>query len=408
MNKILYLEGSSGISGDMTVSALLDLGASREKLEKELSKLPLDGYRLVIGRTVKNGIDACAFYVELDESKPQPLRDFRQIRTLLLESELEEKVKELSLQIFFVLAKAEAKVHGTDPEHVHFHEVGAVDSIVDIVAAAVCYLDLGIPKVAVGTLREGTGTTWCQHGRIPVPVPATAELVRTHGLSMKITDVQGEMITPTGAAIAAVLQNTLLPESFSIEKIGIGSGEKDFPHANILRVMIIREEDVLRETLQDQVMVLETNVDDCSGEILGYVQELLMMQGALDAIYRPVVMKKSRPAYQLQVICRKGDQEKLEQLIFRETTTIGIRSYPANRKILERKIEEIETLYGKMKVKICRVDGEERAYPEYEEVKRYCMESGVPMREVYKSVTRKNVDNLAELTHRVYNNGSNE
>lgn len=408
MNKILYLEGSSGISGDMTVSALLDLGASREKLEKELSKLPLDGYRLVIGRTVKNGIDACAFYVELDESKPQPLRDFRQIRTLLLESELEEKVKELSLQIFFVLAKAEAKVHGTDPEHVHFHEVGAVDSIVDIVAAAVCYLDLGIPKVAVGTLREGTGTTWCQHGRIPVPVPATAELVRTHGLSMKITDVQGEMITPTGAAIAAVLQNTLLPESFSIEKIGIGSGEKDFPHANILRAMIIREEDVLRETLQDQVMVLETNVDDCSGEILGYVQELLMMQGALDAIYRPVVMKKSRPAYQLQVICRKGDQEKLEQLIFRETTTIGIRSYPANRKILERKIEEIETLYGKMKVKICRVDGEERAYPEYEEVKRYCMESGVPMREVYKSVTRKNVDNLAELTHRVYNNGSNE
>lgn len=408
MNKILYLEGSSGISGDMTVSALLDLGASREKLEKELSKLPLDGYRLVIGRTVKNGIDACAFYVELDESKPQPLRDFRQIRTLLLESELEEKVKELSLQIFFVLAKAEAKVHGTDLEHVHFHEVGAVDSIVDIVAAAVCYLDLGIPKVAVGTLREGTGTTWCQHGRIPVPVPATAELVRTHGLSMKITDVQGEMITPTGAAIAAVLQNTLLPESFSIEKIGIGSGEKDFPHANILRAMIIREEDVLRETLQDQVMVLETNVDDCSGEILGYVQELLMMQGALDAIYRPVVMKKSRPAYQLQVICRKGDQEKLEQLIFRETTTIGIRSYPANRKILERKIEEIETLYGKMKVKICRVDGEERVYPEYEEVKRYCMESGVPMREVYKSVTRKNVDNLAELTHRVYNNGSNE
>lgn len=389
MNKILYLEGSSGISGDMTVSALLDLGASREKLEKELSKLPLDGYRLVIGRTVKNGIDACAFYVELDESKPQPLRDFRQIRTLLLESELEEKVKELSLQIFFVLAKAEAKVHGTDLEHVHFHEVGAVDSIVDIVAAAVCYLDLGIPKVAVGTLREGTGTTWCQHGRIPVPVPATAELVRTHGLSMKITDVQGEMITPTGAAIAAVLQNTLLPESFSIEKIGIGSGEKDFPHANILRAMIIREEDVLRETLQDQVMVLETNVDDCSGEILGYVQELLMMQGALDAIYRPVVMKKSRPAYQLQVICRKGDQEKLEQLIFRETTTIGIRSYPANRKILERKIEEIETLYGKMKVKICRVDGEERVYPEYEEVKRYCMESGVPMREVYKSVTRK-------------------
>ena len=401
MNKILYLEGSSGISGDMTVSALLDLGASREKLENELKKLPLDGYRLVIGRTVKNGIDACAFYVELDESKPQPLRDFRQIRTLLLESELEEKVKELSLQIFFTLAKAEAKVHGTDPEHVHFHEVGAVDSIIDIVAAAVCYLNLGITRVAVGTLREGTGTTWCQHGRIPVPVPATAELVRAHGLSMKMTDVQGEMITPTGAAIAAVLQNTLLPEAFSIEKIGIGSGEKDFPHANILRAMIIREDisfgkidsteekQTCTNNLQDQVMVLETNVDDCSGEILGYVQELLMAQGALDAIYRPVVMKKSRPAYQLQVICRKENQEKLEQIIFQETTTIGIRSYPANRRILERRIEEIETPYGKMKVKICRIDGEDQVYPEYEEVKRYCMESGVPMRDVYKSVTGK-------------------
>ena len=401
MNKILYLEGSSGISGDMTVSALLDLGASREKLENELKKLPLDGYRLVIGRTVKNGIDACAFYVELDESKPQPLRDFRQIRTLLLESELEEKVKELALQIFFTLAKAEAKVHGTDPEHVHFHEVGAVDSIVDIVAAAVCYLDLGITKVAVGTLREGTGTTWCQHGRIPVPVPATAELVRAHGLSMKMTDVQGEMITPTGAAIAAVLRNTLLPEAFSIEKTGIGSGEKDFPHANILRAMIIREDisfgkidsteekQTCTNNLQDQVMVLETNVDDCSGEILGYVQELLMAQGALDAIYRPVVMKKSRPAYQLQVICRKENQEKLEQIIFQETTTIGIRSYPANRRILERRIEEIETPYGKMKVKICRIDGEDRVYPEYEEVKRYCMENGVPMREVYQRVTGK-------------------
>ena len=151
----------------------------------------------------------------------------------------------------------------------------------------------------------------------------------------------------------------------------------------------IEEKQTCTNNLQDQVMVLETNVDDCSGEILGYVQELLMAQGALDAIYRPVVMKKSRPAYQLQVICRKENQEKLEQIIFQETTTIGIRSYPANRKILERRIEEIETPYGKMKVKICRIDGEDRVYPEYEEVKRYCMESGVPMRDVYKSVTGK-------------------
>lgn len=391
MKRILYLEGSSGISGDMTVSALLDLGASREKLENELRKLPLEGYRLVIGRTQKNGIDACAFYVELDENVSQPLRDYRQIRELLMDSELEERVKLLSLQIFAVLAKAEAKVHGTDAEHVHFHEVGAVDSIVDIVAAAVCFTDLDIGRVAVGTLLEGKGTTWCQHGRIPVPVPATAELVREYGLPMKIEDVDGEMITPTGAAIAAVLRNCTLPEQFVIERIGIGSGVKDFPHANILRAMILQEEDgdQARNQGEDQVMVLETNVDDCSGEILGYVQEILMKNGALDAVYRPILMKKSRPAYQLQVICGRENEEKIEEIIFRETTTIGIRKYPAQRKVLERRMETMDTPYGEIRVKVCRFKEEETAYPEYEDIKRCCERTGAAFREVYGAAAGK-------------------
>ncbi|NCC45062.1 MAG: nickel pincer cofactor biosynthesis protein LarC, partial [Clostridia bacterium] len=279
MNKILYLEGSSGISGDMTVSALLDLGASRQYLEEQLGKLPIHDYRLVIGRTEKCGIDACAFYVELDESKPQPLRDYRQIRDMIAQSGMDEKAKVLSLQIFQALAKAEAKVHGTTMENVHFHEVGAVDSIVDIVSAAVCLVDLGIEQTVVGTLMEGTGTTWCQHGRIPVPVPATAELIAEYGLDMKITDVAGEMITPTGAAIAAVIRNRQMPERFRIEKIGIGSGEKDFKHANILRAMILVEDH------ENLVQVLETNVDDCTGEQLGYIQEVLLEAGALDAVY---------------------------------------------------------------------------------------------------------------------------
>lgn len=385
MNRILYLEGSSGISGDMTVSALLDLGASREKLEKELKKLPLEGYRLVVGRTQKNGIDACAFYVEMDEKIPQPLRDYRQIRALLMDSELEEKAKLLALQIFAVLAEAEAKVHGTDAEHVHFHEVGAVDSIVDIVAAAVCFTDLNIGQVAVGTLSEGKGTTWCQHGRIPVPVPATAELVKEYGLSLKILDVDGEMITPTGAAIAAVLRNCVMPEQFVVERIGIGSGEKDFPHANILRAMILQENggEQAHNPCGDQVMVLETNVDDCSGELLGYVQEVLMKNGALDAVYRPVFMKKSRPAYQLQVICKCENQEKMEEIIFRETTTIGIRKYPAQRTVLERRMETVDTPYGKVRVKICRFGEEDLVYPEFEDVKMCCEKSGAAFREVY-------------------------
>lgn len=377
MGRILYLEGSSGISGDMTVSALLDLGASREKLENELGKLPLEGYRLVIGRTQKNGIDACAFYVELDDKVSQPLRNYRQIRELLVNSELEERAKLLALQIFAALARAEARVHGTDVEHVHFHEVGAVDSIVDIVAAAVCFTDLEISQVAVGTLAEGKGTTWCQHGRIPVPVPATAELARAYGLSLKIMDVEGEMITPTGAAIAAVLRNCTMPEQFVIERIGIGSGEKDFPHANILRAMILQERE------EDQVMVLETNVDDCSGELLGYVQQLLLKNGALDAVCRPIMMKKSRPAYQLQVICRKENEDKIEEIIFRETTTIGIRKYPARRTVLERRMETVDTVYGKVRVKICRFGEEETAYPEYEDVKQCCERSGAAFRDVY-------------------------
>lgn len=393
MNRILYLEGSSGISGDMTVSALLDLGASRERLKNELKKLPLEGYRLVIGRTQKNGIEACAFYVELDEKVPQPLRDYRQIRELLMNSELEDKAKILALQIFAVLAKAEAKVHGTDVEHVHFHEVGAVDSIIDIVAAAVCFTDLGISKVAVGTLSEGRGTTWCQHGKIPVPVPATLELVKEYGIPLKIMDVDGEMITPTGAAIAAVLRNCSVPEQFTVEKTGIGSGEKDFPHANILRAMILQEKCEKQENCQekDRVMVLETNVDDCSGELLGYVQELLMENGALDAVYRPVVMKKSRPAYQLQVICKTDDMEKLEELIFRETTTIGIRTYPVQRTVLERCVETIDTPYGKVRVKICRFQDEEFPYPEYDDVKEYCRRSGMSFREAYENIKAENI-----------------
>lgn len=391
MKRILYLEGSSGISGDMTVSALLDLGASRENLENELKKLPLDGYRLVIGRTQKNGIDACAFYVEMDQQAAQPLRDFRQIRQLLLESELEERAKTLALQIFTILAKAESRVHGTDPEHVHFHEVGAVDSIVDIVAAAVCFVDLGIGDVAVGELSEGKGTTWCQHGRIPVPVPATLELVGEYGLPMRRIDVDGEMITPTGAAIAAAVRNCVIPEHFQVERIGIGSGEKDFPHANILRAMILKDvsQEICKETGSgDPVMVLETNVDDCSGEQLGYVQELLMENGALDAVYRSILMKKSRPAYQLQVICKPEDQEKLEAIIFRETTTIGIRSYPAGRTVLERRVETIDTPFGKMPVKICRFREEEMIYPEYEEVKKYCRSTGASFREVYEGIRK--------------------
>lgn len=395
-DRILYLEGSSGISGDMTVSALLDLGADREYLKKELEKLPLEGYRLVIGRTEKCGIAACAFFVEMDASRPQPARSYRQIRQMLEESCLEENVKERALAIFGVLAEAEAGVHGTTPDQVHFHEVGAVDSIIDIVGTAICLENLGAGKIALGTLREGQGTSWCQHGRMPVPVPATAQLIARYQLPVKITDTQGEMITPTGAAIAAACANCRLPGEFVIEKIGIGSGEKDFAHANILRAMWVhpaQEEPAGKgaagqENGDDTIWVLETNVDDCTGEQLGYVQERLLEAGALDACYLPAFMKKSRPAWQLQVLSRREDVEQLEQLIFRETTTIGIRRYQVQRTVLPRRIVSAETPWGRVRVKVCQVGEDLRGYPEYEDVKTVSLAADLPFGQVYREAEK--------------------
>ena len=337
-----------------------------------------------IGRTKKNGIDSCAFRVHVWEEH-QPHRSYGDIEQMIMESELEETVKSLAVKIFYVLAKAEAKVHGVTTETVHFHEVGAVDSIIDIVAAAVCIRDLGITQTAVGTLREGCGTTWCQHGEIPIPVPATAELLAQYGLPVALTDTEGEMITPTGAAIAAALRSReLLPQEMEIRNIGIGAGTKDFLHANILRAMIVSE---IRKP--EDVWVLETNVDDCSGEQLGFLQEELLKLGVKDVIYLPVYMKKNRPAYLLQVLCQDDMAEAAEDMIFRESTSIGIRRYRAGRNVLERKMERIPTKYGDIRMKICYRSNQVYTYPEYEDIKRAAQREGAGYREVYEAAVRE-------------------
>ncbi|MCH1983692.1 nickel pincer cofactor biosynthesis protein LarC [Ruminococcus sp. OA3] len=383
-DRILYLEGSSGISGDMTVGALLDLGADESHLRNELSKLPLSHYEIEVGRIKKNGIDSCAFRVAVAEEH-QPHRSYGDIEQMIMESELEEKVKRLAVKIFYVLAKAEAKVHGVTTDTVHFHEVGAVDSIIDIVAAAICICDLGITQTAVGTLREGCGTTWCQHGEIPVPVPATAELIAQYGLPVSLTDTKGEMITPTGAAIAAALRSReLLPEEMVIRDIGIGAGTKEFPHANILRAMIVSE---IRKP--EDVWVLETNVDDCSGEQLGFLQEELLNLGVKDVVYLPVYMKKNRPAYLLQVLCQDEMAEAAEDMIFRESTSIGIRRYRAGRNVLERRMERIPTKYGEIRMKICYRSNHVYTYPEYEDIRRAATKEGIGYREVYEAAVRE-------------------
>lgn len=398
--KTLYLECYSGISGDMTVAALLDLGASEQVLRDTLASLPVDGYELKIGRTQKCGVEACDFDVLLEEehhhhhhhehSHGHKLfhrhehehthvhRNYRDIKELLEKADLEPGVLCRALRIFEVVARAEGKVHGKPMEEVHFHEVGAVDSIVDIVGVAACLNDLGIDRVYVSSIYEGTGHVWCQHGKLPVPVPAVAQMVSDYHLPLVITEQKGEMVTPTGAAILAALGETKMPSAFSIKRIGIGAGKKDFPKANILRAMIIEPEE------QEDVWELETNVDDCSGEILGYCMESLMEAGARDVYFTPVYMKKCRPAYKISVVCAEDKIRAMEEILFRETTTIGIRRCRMSRSTLKRRIVEKETPIGTVLVKECELSGGTRQYPEYESVKRLAKETGLSFKEVYR------------------------
>lgn len=434
MGKTLYLECESGISGDMTVAALLDLGADQQVLKKALASLPVQGFDIRISRVKKSGLDACNFDVVLDKKHENhdhdmeylhghthahnhgtehmhghdvhnhdaeyihehhgaddmhehEHRSFADILQIIKSSSLTERAKKTSADIFSVLADAEAKAHGVPKNQVHFHEVGAVDSIVDILSAAVCLDNLDIDQVIVTELSEGRGSIRCQHGILPIPVPAVANIVQANHLRLKLTQVEGELVTPTGAAIvAAVRTSDKLPESFFIEKTGLGAGKREYACAGILRAMLLEFENKESWVEKDEICKLETNIDDCSGETLGFLMERLMRAGAKDVHYTPVYMKKNRPAYQVNVICKKEDAEKLEEIIFRGTTTIGIRRMYMERSILKREAAEIDTPFGKMKVKVCSLQDGKRIYPEYEEVVRICRETGLSYYEVVKNI----------------------
>lgn len=479
--KILYLDCASGISGDMTVGALLDLGASREKLVQALDSLGVSGYHLHFGRTKKCGIDAYDFDVHLEEEEhhhdhehghahehshdehdhenhhahsheemcehshgdelhsyehsheeelhfhehshdendhdhhhdhehahdsahshahehthdhmhPHVHRNIHDIFEIIDRLNTSDRVKHLARRMFEIVAEAESKAHGIPVSEVHFHEVGAIDSIVDVISAAFCLEDLGIHRVVVSPLSEGHGFARCQHGLMPVPVPATANIAAAQGLELTLRDVEGEMVTPTGAAIAAAFRTeSALPKKYQIEKIGIGAGNKDFAHANILRAMLLTDKTVEVETGKDghdesSMWVMEANLDDCTGEALGYAMEVLLEAGARDVWYTPAYMKKNRPAYVLHVLTTAEKREELEQLIFSCTTTIGVRRYPVERTILPREVKEIQTRYGAAKVKICKRGGVDTCYPEYESVRTICRETGKGFMEVFHGV----------------------
>ncbi|QAT42155.1 nickel pincer cofactor biosynthesis protein LarC [Aminipila luticellarii] len=412
MSKILYLECYSGISGDMTVGALLDLGADRDVLEKALRSLQVGGYSLHFGRTKKCGIDAYDFDVSLEEEEEHgehgehqhhehlhhhghhshTHRNIEDIHHIIDRMDAGNKVKVLSKKIFNIVAEAESAAHGIPVEEVHFHEVGAIDSIVDILSTAICIDNLGIDQVIVSTLWEGQGFVTCQHGIIPVPTPAAAHIISKHALKLKQTENQGEMVTPTGAAIAAALNSgKSLPSEYCIKKIGIGAGKKDFPHANILRAMIIETARPNKEwkdtdAQSDEMWKLETNMDDCSGEAMGFTLECLLSAGAADAWYTPAYMKKNRPAYTLQVLCREEQIEEMQDLIFSHTTTVGIRRTKFQRTVLKREIKQVSTPYGEVSVKVCRHREQVYLYPEYEDIKKICLSQNKEYKTVYQEI----------------------
>ncbi len=429
MGNTLYLECQTGISGDMTVAALLDLGADESALMKALKSLPLSGYRVEITRKKVSSLDVCDFNVILDEENHDHdmeylyghehhhhgeeagdhhhhgekhvhhhekaghhhHRGMREIRAIIEAADLTSGAKSLALKIFEIIARAEAKAHATTVEEVHFHEVGAVDSIVDVVAAAVCLDNLNITEGIVTEVSEGTGMVRCAHGFLPVPVPAVLNIMGESGIVLKRVERTGELVTPTGAAIlAAVMTKSTLPKRYRITASGMGAGKRAYEIPSILRAMLIEDlskAERVGVSEEDYIWKLETNVDDCGGEALGFCMEELFAAGAKDVYYSPVYMKKNRPGYELNVLCDEERRAALERIIFAHTTTIGIRRTKYKRTILSRKESVRDTAFGPIHVKeVTLPDGSKRSYPEYEDVARIARERGCAFHEVLEEI----------------------
>ena len=380
--KILYFDCSSGISGNMTLGALTEIIGDENYLIEELKKLNIDGYKIEISKKVKNGITGTYVDVILAHKHEHhhEHRNLNDINKIIENSLLSDEVKNLAKRIFLRVAKAESKVHNKTLEEVHFHEVGAIDSIVDIVGTAILINKINPDKIISSIVNDGYGFIDCSHGTMSVPVPATSEIFASSNVKFRQIDIDTELVTPTGAAIIAELSTdfTTLP-AIVTEKIGWGTGSKDLKIPNVLKVYYGE----IQESNEDFV-VMETNVDDCTGEILGYTSEKLFESGALDVFYTPIFMKKGRPAYKLTVACRKKDMLNLQNIIFKETTTIGIRYRFESRTELKREFIEINTKYGKIKAKKVVNNGETYVYPEYESMKKIASQNNIPLKELYK------------------------
>ena len=396
MGKTLYLECYSGISEDMAAAALLDLGAEQTVMEAALASLPVGGFRTEITRVRKSGVDACNFQVILDEEHKNHAHDeenihkyweYKEINRIFTDSDMTERAMKTALHIFDVLAEAKAKVYGVPKEQTRFQET---DSIVYIAAVAICLDNLDITEVIVPELYEGKGAVRCCQGMLPVPVPEVVHIVQQNRIPLKITEFEGELVTPAGAAVAAALRTSgQLPENLVIQKTGMGAGKKNHNCLGILRAMVLREKTKRQENLQgrDRIWHLETNIDDCTGEELGNVMKLLFEAGAKDVYYTPIYMKKNRPAYELSVICTEETRNILENIIFEETTTIGIRRTEMERTVLKREIHLLEAEGFPVKAKICTLpDGSRRCYPEHDSAAALAADRRISYREAWQKI----------------------
>jgi uncharacterized protein (TIGR00299 family) protein len=462
--KTLYLDLISGVAGDMFIAALLDLGVDAKKLERELKKLKLDGYHLHISRQQKSAIDGIKFDVHLahdhehhdhghehshdhehghehghhhhetacglqvhshshehhheheehghtHEHSHEGQRNFSEIKQLISRSKLSAWVKQKSIAVFARIAEAEGKIHGLPPGEVHFHEVGAVDSIVDIVGAAIALELLGKPRVIASPVTEGTGWIRCAHGRFPVPTPATLAILGARGIGITQCEEPHELVTPTGAALLAEFAESFgVMENLVAEKIGFGLGTRENKtRPNVLRAVLgtcdkchvtggNKQTPAGSSSLAtrhvspldwetDRIAVLETNLDDCSGEILGAFVETALAAGALDVFHTPIQMKKSRPGVLLTVLCAENQADTFSEMMLRETTAFGVRKTIAERRKLRREFTEVATPYGKVTVKIGRLGGKVvQAAPEFESVKKLAAKAKVPVKQVFEAV----------------------
>lgn len=382
MSSVLFLDLFSGASGDMLLGALLDVGLPFEELQVELSKMDLSGYELEVEHQVRHGLTGTKLHVR-DVAREHPARHLPDIQRLIRGSNLSNQVQESSLAVFERLARVEGKIHGMSIDQIHFHEISAVDSLVDVVGFIVGLEWLQVERVFASPVPLGSGTIKTAHGLIPVPAPATLALLAEVGAPTRPHAAQTEIVTPTAAALLAELATFERP-SMRVRAVGYGFGQKEFPWANAVRAWL---GEVEAQTGNDQVTLLECNLDDSTGEMLGYAMEQLFAEGALDVWFTPIQMKKSRPATILSVLVHPEQADAIAQIILRETSTLGLRKLLVKRIVAERRLREVETPWGKVRVKEKWLAGERATVsPEYEDCARVARAQSIPLHQVFDAV----------------------